>query len=93
MANVPRGEEEEREQDCDNIIRGYGLFTEEVVSSNKPLFAEFNPAVSRMDTLLRRSGNFVASYCFCHTVNMKGGTFVAKRHICDHLKVVGALTR
>ena len=65
--NVPRGEEE-REHDCDNIMKKYGLFTEEVGASNKPLFAEFNPAVGRMDTLLRKSGNFVASYCFCNMV-------------------------
>ena len=51
------------------------MFTE-VLASNKSLFAVFNPAANRMDTLLheqmsqensdtRRSGNFVASYLLC----------------------------
>ena len=66
--NIPRGEEEEREQDCDNIIREYGFSQTKLLQVTNPFFAEFNPAVGRMDTLLRRSGNFVASYCLCHTV-------------------------
>ena len=51
-----------REQDCDDIIREYDLFTEEVVASNKSLFAEFNPAADRVDTLLHEQMSQDNSY-------------------------------
>ena len=96
------------------------MFTEEVVASNKSLFAEFNPAADRVDTLLHEQMSQDNSYKniweLCRKLlllshgqgsvergfsvnrqieieNMKEGTFVAKRHICDHLKAVGGIDK
>ena len=96
------------------------MFTEEVVASNKSLFAEFNPAADRVDTLLHEQMSQDNSYKniweLCHKLlllshgqdsvergfsvnrqieieNIKEGTFVAKRLICDHLKAVGGINK
>lgn len=109
-----------REQDSDDVIREYGMFTEEVVASNKSLFAEFSPVAGRVDTLLyeqmSQNNSYKKIWELCRKLlllshgqgsvergfsvnwqieieNMREGTFVAKRHICDHLKAVGGIDK
>ena len=109
-----------RETDCDDIIREYSQFVDDVVESNHSTFADFDPVNNRVDTLLHgfllKKKEFGKLWLVCRQLlllshgraavergfsvnrqleveNMKDGTYVAQRRICDHVRAIGGIEK